>query len=569
MPRQLWLVVLWILGLAASVEGNTRPNVILIMTDDQGYGDIGAHGNDVVNTPHMNQLHAESVRFTQFHVDPSCSPTRAALLTGRYSARVGVWHTVMGRSVVRDDETFMSEVFRNAGYRTAVFGKWHLGETYPYGPQYRGFQETLIHGGGAIGNTQDYWGNDYFDDHYLHNGEWRAFKGYCADVFFNEALRFIEKHRNEPFFVYLTPNTPHWPLHVEDRYVDIYLKKNVPERVARYWAMVSNLDDNIGILRRQLKELGIADNTIIVFMGDNGTTLPDEKWRERYNAGMRGYKTSEYDGGHRAFCFIHDPRIGSSGKDVHRLTAHIDIMPTLLDQCDISVPVKLRLDGRSLTPLLLGQDSDWPDRVIVVHNQRVLDPIKWKQTAVMTDSWRLVNNNELYDLDTDPGQQHNVIDRYPDVAERLRKSYEAWWDDVSQRFGEMSRWHIGAEEEPITLLTAHDWLVSDLSQLPWDQTQILRRRVGNGPWAVRVVRDGRYAFILRERPEAAAYVLTATHARLRIAEEDLTVPIAEGATSVRIELTLSAGDAMLQTWMREDGRTDRGAYYVEVHYLGQ
>ena len=200
---------------ATSTPGRQAPpNVVLVVTDDQGYGDLGCHGNPILRTPNLDALYRRSVRLTDFHVGPTCAPTRASLMTGRYCNRTGVWHTIMGRSLLRRDEVTMADVFAAGGYRTGIFGKWHLGDNYPYRPQDRGFHEVLIHGGGGVGQTPDAWGNDYFDDTYLHNGTPEKFSGYCTDVWFDGAMRFIEDNRDRPFFAYLATNAPHSPYRV-------------------------------------------------------------------------------------------------------------------------------------------------------------------------------------------------------------------------------------------------------------------------------------------------------------------------------------------------------------------
>ena len=555
-----------------------RPNVILVMTDDQGYGDIAAHGHPHLITPHMDRLAKMAVRLEQFHVDPTCSPTRSALMTGRYSGRVGVWHTVMGRNMLRADETTIAEVFRAAGYRTGIYGKWHLGDSYPYGARFRGFDDAIVHYAGGVGQAPDFWDNDYFEDHYNDNGSWRPFQGYCTDVWFREALRFIRESRNEPFFVYLPTNAAHQTRpHVPERYRARYDDLDVPERLKIFWGMISNIDNNLGILLDRLEHWGLMENTVLIFMGDNGTTMganawpADQRseWSERFNAGMRGAKGSHYDGGHRLFCYLHYPAGGiQGGREVRPITAHIDLMPTLLELCGIDAPRDVKFDGRSLVPLLTGNDKDWPERTIFLHNQRVLDPVKWKETAVMTDRWRLVSGGELYDIRADRGQQHNVIDEHPEVAERLRAAYDRWWEEISQRFDETTPLYLGAEAQPRVQLSSHDWMIPDLRQLPWNQPHVRQRPTSNGPWRVRVARQGRYAFVLRERPEVAAFPLTATEARLRVGDRfDESQPVESGATGVRFEVELAAGDAEIMTWLIDRDQTARGAYYVEVHYL--
>ncbi len=569
------------LFLAAMVaSADQRPNVILLMTDDQGYGDIGAHGHPHLITPHMDRLWEHSVRLTQFHVDPTCSPTRSALMTGRYSGRVGVWHTVMGRNLLRADETTMAEVFQAAGYRTGVYGKWHLGDTYPYGARFRGFEDAIVHFAGGVGQTPDFWGNDYFEDHYHDNGSWRPFQGYCTDIWFREALRFIRENRDQPFFVYLPTNAAHQTRpHVAERYRALYDQVDTTERLKVFWGMISNIDDNLGVLLDRLQHWGLIDNTILVFMGDNGTCMgqgaypPEQRaeWSERFNAGMRGGKGSHYDGGHRVFCYIHYPRGGiQGGRDVQPITAHIDLLPTLVELCGIEPPEELAWDGKSLVPLLTGNANDWPERTIFLHNQRVLDPIKWRNTSIMTDRWRLVDDRELYDIGQDPGQQRNVIDDYPEVAARLRDEYEHWWEDISQRFDETTPLYVGAEAESSVQLSAHDWMTPDLGRLPWNQPHVLRRPETNGPWRIRVVRPGRYAFVLRERPAVADFRLTANQARLQVGDQvDQTLPVPDGATGVRFEVDLTPGDMELMTWLIDSDQTSRGAFYVEAHYLDE
>ncbi len=558
--------------------GGDQPNVILIMTDDQGYGDIASHGHPYLITPNMDRLREMSVRLENFHVDPTCSPSRAALMTGRYSGRVGVWHTVMGRNLLREDETTIAGVFRSAGYRTGIFGKWHLGDSYPYGARFRGFDDAIVHYAGGVGQTPDYWGNDYFEDHYNDNGTWRRFQGYCTDVWFGEALRFIRESGNKPFFLYLPTNAAHQTRpHVPERYRAMYDNVDESEALKIFWGMITNIDDNLGVMMERLEQWGLMDNTIIIFIGDNGTCMgpgnwPAEQrdqWAARFNAGMRGSKSSHYDGGHRVFGYFYYPAAGiDGGHEVGAITAHIDIMPTLLELCGIPVPDSLMLDGRSLVPLLTRSDDEWFERTIFLHNQRVLDPVKWKDTSVMTDRWRFIGNTELYDMSTDPGQQHNVIDRYPEIVQDLREQYDEWWDDISIRFDEATPLYIGSDKQNPVQLNAHDWMIPDVSEIPWNQPHVIGRPESNGPWQVRVARTGRYEFILRERPDYAAFTLTAAEARLQIGEYvDLLRPVVAGSTGVSFQVELEEGDTVIRTWLNDADDRSRGAYYVDVYRL--
>ncbi|MHC5056243.1 MAG: sulfatase-like hydrolase/transferase, partial [Planctomycetota bacterium] len=255
------------------VRAATKPNVILVMTDDQGYGDLSCHGHPTLKTPHLDGLHAESTRFTDFHVSPTCSPTRAALMTGRYNNRAGVWHTIMGRSILLRDEVTAADVFAANGYRTGFFGKWHLGDNYPFRPEDRGFQTVWRHGGGGVGQTPDYWGNDYLGDTYWIDGKPTKFEGYCTDVWFDGLLKFVEANRERPFFAYVPTNAPHGPFISPPEYPN-----------QGFYGMIRNIDDNMGRLMKRLDELGLAQDTILIFMTDNGTAAGN------FPAGMRGRK---------------------------------------------------------------------------------------------------------------------------------------------------------------------------------------------------------------------------------------------------------------------------------------
>jgi arylsulfatase A-like enzyme len=569
-------------AVAFAAADDRPPNVILLMTDDQGYGDLGCHGNGMIQTPNLDRLARESVRFTDFHVDPTCSETRSALMTGRYSSRTGVWHTVMGRSILHREETTMAEVFAQAGYRTGIFGKWHLGDNAPYRPQDRGFQESLIHGGGGVGQTPDYWGNDYFDDTYLHNGSPEPQQGYCTDVFFAAALRFIQAHRERPFFCYVATNAPHGPYRVAPEYSGIYAEKGVPRPMAEFYGMIHNIDENVGRLRQRLAEWGLEQNTILIFLTDNGSAAgsgvsaksraTNAAWKG-YNAGMRGAKGSEYEGGHRVPCFVHWPAKLEGDREVSQLAAHFDLLPTLIELCGLPRPSDLDLDGRSLRPLLWGE-GDWPQRTLVVHSQRVDHPEKWRKCAVMTEQWRLVNGKELYDLQDDPGQTRDVAAEQRETVARLRAAYEQWWEHVNDRFDDACRIPLsvapGASQVPgVVRLTAHDWH-APLAEVPWNQDLIQGGAAGNGFWEVEVARAGDYDISLarwpREMPNAPP--LTATEARLVVGGIDEEQAFPAGAGEATFRVSLPAGPARLQTWLTEKNGASRGAYYVYITPAG-
>ena len=543
-----------------------RPNVVLIMTDDQGFGDLSCHGNPVLRTPNLDALHAESVRLTDFHVDPTCAPTRAALLTGRYSLATGVWHTISGRSFLRHDERTMGDVFTANGYVTGMFGKWHLGDNAPMRPWDRGFGEVISHGGGGVGQTPDLWGNDYFDDQYWHNGKPERFEGYCTDVFFGGAERFIEANRRKPFFCYLVPNAPHGPYNCPDEYSKPYRDQGVPPNRASFYGMVTNIDDNVGRLLKKLRDLGLERNTIVIFMTDNGTAGPwYPKEGKDFAAGLRGIKGSIYDGGHRVPCFVRWPAGGiTGGRDVDRLAGHVDLLPTLIDLCEMNPADGQPFHGRNLVPLLRGVPGGLPDRTMIVNNQRIAVPEKWRNFVVMTDRWRLVNRTELYDMEADRGQTRNVAADHADVVGRLTAEYESWWSSMTAAGHDPVPIIVGTERENPTLLSAHDW---HAKKVPWDQSVVKEDPPLNGDWVLKVATSGRYRITLRQRPEEARHPIDAVKARVRIGESERSADVAPGAVSIAFDLDLPEGPARLQSWITDAKGVTRGAYYASLRLL--
>ena len=550
-----------------------RPNIVLVMTDDQGYGDLGCHGNELIKTPALDRLYKESVRLTNFHVDPTGAPTRAALMTGRYSCRTGVWHTMMGRSLLRRDEVTIADLFAAAGYRTAVFGKWHLGDNYPYRAMDRGFQESLVLGGGGIGQTPDYWGNTYFDPVLRHNGTWQKSAGYCTDVFFDAAIRFIEVNRENLFFVYLPANVPHAPYQVAEKYVAPYKQMGIPDDLAAFYGMITNFDENLGRLLQRLDQLGLAHNTIVIFLTDNGTS------GRGFNVQMRGGKGSAYDGGHHVPCFIRWPAKLEGGFDVPQLTAHFDILPTLQEMCEIPKPETLEFDGKGLIPLLVKLE-DWSPRTLFVQSHHIERPQPWRNSAVLAerfrvvyregvysenDEYRLIDGRELFDMKKDAEQIFNIGPENPKIVDNLRFQYEEWYKEVSTRFDEYCQLVLGSPEQNPTELTCFDW---HGTAVPWHQVHIQSRAEANGYWAVEIERAGRYRFTLRERPAAARHPLRATAARVKIGDRVITQAVKPGVTGAVFETELQAGKTQLQTWLAESGGVLRGAYFVEVEYLG-
>jgi len=556
-----------LLAVAAAHGAAKKPNVILIMTDDQGFGDMHCNGNPYLETPNTDKLYNEGVRLTNFHVDPTSSPTRSSLMTGRYSSRTGVWHTLQGRSIMDAEEITMAQIFRENGYRTGIFGKWHLGDSYPYHPMYRGFDECVTYGGGGVGQNPDYWRNDYFSDMYMHNGMMKHYEGYCTDVWFSEAMRFIAENQEKPFFCYIPTNAPHFPYFVAERYAAPYRRVGMSDQRARFSGMITNIDENLGKLRDKLYQLGIEENTILIFMSDNGSGFMtrDDFF---YNAGMRGGKGSVYEGGHRVAFFIHykDGKL-TGGRDVNQLAAHFDLLPTLSAICGLEINHKIDLDGIDISAQLQGKANAIP-RTLFVHQQRVDIPVKYKNYCVMDALWRLVGNGdkcELYNLAADPGQQNDLAKSESARLKAMREAYEKWWEHISGRFGNYSEIYLGALEEPVSWLTCHDWH-SDAQLRTWDQDVIRAKEHGNGYWTVKVVRSGVYTFTLRTYPYEEDTCMGVDRVKMAIGDENWEATCFPGASQVTLTANLKVGSYRMQTWMYEPKGKEYGAPYVYVQY---
>lgn len=539
---------------AMAMKPKRQPNVILVMTDDQGYGDLAAHGNPVIVTPNLDRLHDKSMRLTNFHVNPNCAPTRAALLTGKYAHKTGVTSTLGTKALLRNDEVTMGDVFSANGYRTAMFAKWHLGDNYPLRPQDRGFDYVLCHKGGGVSQTPDYWGNDRFDDTYFRNGKPEKFQGFSTDIFFGEAIKFIERNKEQPFFIYLPTSAAHSPMNAPQKYLDLYKDKGVNEK---HYAMITCIDDNMGKLMKYLKEAGIEKDTVLIFMTDNGAPGKDE----RFNAGLRGGKGEKYDGAHRVPFFIYWPAGGlAHGASCDRIAAHFDLLPTLIGLCGLRKPKGVQMDGADLTPLLRQQASNWPNRKIMLSK------------LVMSDRWRLMfgkdGQNELYDMANDRGEKNNVIDKYPDVVKELAKVYKDWDADYKKHEASdnYARIHIGAEQENPVRLMAHDWH-DPTEKIPWNPPRIINGEKCNGTWLVKIVKTGRYRFDLRRWPiekQGQKLLQFGTKAKLRIGNREWTKAFnAKIDEVVTFEVDTKAGETDIQTWLDED----RGAYYTYVRRL--
>lgn len=577
------------LAVQSATAQDSRPNIVIVITDDQGYGDLSCHGNPTIKTPRLDELYSESVRLTDYHVAPTCSPTRCAFLTGHWTNRTGVWHTIMGRSMLRENEVTMGNVFSDAGYETGMFGKWHLGDNYPYRPEDRGFSEVMRHGGGGVGQTPDHWDNAYFDGAYWHNSKVTPVKGFCTDVFFDYAEQFIRDshHAKKPFLAYIATNAPHGPMHCPEKYSAPYADLNT--NVANFFGMIANIDENVGQLRQLLDELQISDNTIFIYTTDNGTSSGDKV----FNAGMRGKKGSHYDGGHRVPLFIRWPDADLVGpRDVTTLTGYVDVLPTLISMCRVAPPKNVVFDGVDISPLIFDRATDWPDRILVTDSQRVKDPIKWKSSAVMTDRWRLCNGKELFDIDADPGQQNDIASKHPKVVKRLTDFYESWWAELEPTFAQSTAIYLGNPADNPARLTSHDWITTRMT--PWNQSQVRAAMNGDqntGFWNVKITEAGKYEIRLRRWPleidrpissplakgdpvpgskafrETPGKAVNAVKATIQIGDQTKSASVESGAKEVVFQLDLEPKTTTMAATFETASGEVFGAYFTYVEKL--
>jgi arylsulfatase A-like enzyme len=464
-------------GCGIAKKKQEKPNVIIILTDDQGYGDLGYNGNKHIKTPNLDLLARQSIELEQFYNSPVCAPTRACLLTGRYHYRTGVIHTSRGGAKMHSDEMTLAEILHKEGYKTGILGKWHLGDNFPMRPSDQGFEESLVHKSGGLCQTPDL-PNHYYDPKLWHNNKPVQLRGYCTDIFTRAAIRFIERNRKDPFFIYLAYNAPHDPLIINDEYIEPYRAMGLDEDTARVYGMMSNIDENIGQFNQKLDQLDLTQNTLFVFMSDNGPA-----GSKRYNAGLKAKKGSTYEGGIRVPCFIRWPDKFKPKRKIDRIAAHIDIMPTILEALDISKPKNIQLDGKSLMPLLTGTSNTWPDRFLFFQFNRGMIPKRYQNCCVRSQKYKLVSGYhsskerasdlppvfELYDMQSDPGETHNVALQYPDVVKTLLAAYENWYDNMAKsRNFEPGVIHIGSpHENPVHLCRYQDQSYIDGKPQGW------------------------------------------------------------------------------------------------------
>ncbi len=543
-------------------EEKARPNIVLVMTDDQGWAQLGMRGDPVLKTPHLDKLAEESVELTRFYVSPVCAPTRASLMTGRYNYRTGVVDTWLGRALMAWDEVTIAELLLENGYRTGIFGKWHLGDNYPMRAMDQGFETAIVHRGGGIKQPADPPGADYFDPILFHNGVQKQYQGYCTDVYFDEAIRFINETDERPFFVYLPTNAPHSPYLVPDDYREPYAAQGLNDKDARIYGMITNIDDNVGRLLEHLRENDLQDNTIFIFMSDNGPTT------ERFTAGLRGRKTQVYEGGIRVPFFIRWPAELVPEK-LDTIAAHIDVAPTLLAAAGVKKPRRIRFDGRDLLPLLKGEAENWPDRKIFIQSHRGNTPEMYRNAAVISQRIKLVQPEhfsrpvpreptfELYDMESDPGETTDIstVGMNFRLANNLKSDYEVWYRMVydSRGFDPIPIYIGDKHENPITL-TRQDWRV--LGDNGWGDGSF-------GTWRVDVRHGGVYKVRAELKPQNAP-----GEVEFQLGSATALVEIEAGADSVEFEgLKFQAGGAMVECRVIRNARIE-GPWQMHLERTG-
>ena len=505
-------------------------------------------------------------------------------MTGNHPGVTGAYRTSAGRTMLHPSEKTIANHFAENGYKTGMTGKWHLGDNAPHRPQDRGFQDAVWHRCGGVGQASDHWGNDYFDDTYervrpgSREGTFEKFDGYCTDVWFREGMRFITENKNNPFFLYIATNAPHGPYRVDPKWAEPYKRKDVNN--ANFFGMIANIDHNLGLLRDHLKDLNLDENTILIFMTDNGTSAGckfpglDTQPTLGFNAGMRGKKSSIYEGGHRVPFFLHWPAGGySKGRDIETLAAHIDVLPTLADLCKLPKPDKrYDVDGLSLSPLFTGKANSWKRNHLFLqyhggaHHKFELGP--FTNSVVMTEKWRLVNTDraqELYDIQIDPSQRNNIASQKPEIVKNLRTAYQSFWQRVSPGLKPVAI-DIGDLTENPSVLCSQDWR-PETGNPPWNFSSIKKIPKVTYPWLVNILEAGKYRFTLRQWPKEADKPIVGIKAKIQIAGMEKEALIKDGSKEIDFTLSLPSGITELWTYIYNQQGQVGGAYFTEVEKL--
>ena len=561
-----------------------KPNVIIILSDDQGYGDFSIHGNPILKTPALDKMYTSGVRFSNFHVAPLCTPTRGQLLTGLDAMKNKASTVLTGRGLMRRNVVTMPELFLENGYRTGIFGKWHLGDTYPDRPMDRGFEKNVWTKGWGLLSESEF-DNDYYKTRFLDGFDTVYSNQYCTDLWFDQAMKWIDRlNKAQPFFAYIALNAPHGPFHAPAADAKRYRSLVGDDPTASFLGMISSIDRNMERLDQWLNETGLKENTIVIFMNDNGGTGGVKV----YNAGMRGEKTSLYDGGHRAACFMNGPQalIGTPRTIGHASTIQ-DLFPTLIDLCGLKSKNKHSFDGNSLKPLLQDTEHNFRDRMFVVQYTGNDKPEKY-YSCVVWDSWRLVGENELYDISKDSGQVNNVSSNYPEVFQKMKNFYEKWWQELEPSVFEIVPVVVGNKKEDPVILTSNSWVGAGGINTQWAVANATGNPRG-GVWHIEFEKKGRYSVELSRWPFHLQRTLSSAGPATAIGgtklregkalpieygcisinkEQPLIVKADKNASSINANMKLKKGTNVLQAWFRDGNDKDLcGSYYLRIKKL--
>lgn len=581
--KVLMVLISLILGKSTlqAQEENKKPNVIIIMADDMGYGDMGYHKNPMIDTPVLDSFAKESIQFSNFYVSPVCAPTRASLLTGRYNIRTGVYDTFSGGAIMASNEITIAEIFKDNGYKTGLFGKWHLGDSYPSRPQDQGFSDSVWHLSGGIGQVGDvfnYYKRDssYFNPVLFKNGKKHQSKGYCTDVFTNEAISFIKNSQDQPFLAYISYNAPHTPLQVPQEYLDKYKDKKIDEKyfqskgiythkmsdsdisaAKKVYAMVDNIDVNIGHLITVLKEQGIYENTIIIFLTDNG---PEQ---HRYTGGYRGKKGLVQEGGIHVPFYLKLNKKETTAVKIKIPSAHIDVLPTLAELCNIKIPSNLNIDGVSLAGVINKQQEDIKSRPLFFEWNRSY-PEKYRNMAVIYKGYKLIGNMgqnsllnefELYNLQKDPFESNNIIAQNLQRAKSLKTELDTWYSSImqSKNILQSPKIIIDSEKEPIAILNRND---AKGLPLIWDSENV------HVSWDLHIKIKDTYKIVCYFRnpiPKPGNMII-------RFGVQNITKKITKTTTkSVTFSnVILEKGDTMLDAWFSCGWADYYTPFYIEI-----
>lgn len=585
-----WILLLVFLLANAGCENKSeadRPNVIIVMTDDQGIGDMSYHGNPFLKTPNLDAFAMESVSLSNFHVSPLCTPTRSALITGQYPIRNGAWATFKGRDAISHSNPTIADIFKDNGYSTAIFGKWHLGDNYPSRPTDCGFDYAVHHSSGGIGELSDYWGNNYFDDVYLVNNEPKQFEGYCTDVWFDEAIQHIENVKDQPFFIYLATNAPHSPLIVADKYKMPYEQyEGIEIQSAAYLGMIANIDENFGKLDQYLKDSNLDENTILIFLTDNGTQFGfNEEKGFGFNKGFIGNKSDKEEGGHRVPFYIRWPKAGISGEEsLGFLSAHIDLMPTLAGLCNLNLVDESYLDGIDLSEFILEREGINQRTVFIHHRQDWRAPDELKGTCIMQDQWRLINGNRLYNIKKDQLQSVNLFDDYEVLVNDLLHKNQEFINQTKllDDYQSLPVAKVGTSEQDEIKLTIQHAIGEDGGI--WMTKHIASGiKNSNSKYAIEIMTPGEYIISCRRWPKECPgpflgiptenpknqfeyQTINPEKVRIKIFEKEYEQKIQADQEAVEFILELPVGRTMLET---ECVETDEsyGVYYTYMRKL--